>query len=68
MQATSSGSLVDPERNTRLASFTQRFRLWAGRPILEIDITLSDLDDGLARTGGYGGPMVGLPGMPLGVA
>jgi alpha-mannosidase len=44
VQATSSGSLVDPERNTRLASFTQRFRLWAGRPILEINITLSDLD------------------------
>ena len=44
VQATSSGSLVDPEQGNRLASFTQRFRLWAGRPILEIDITLSDLD------------------------
>ena len=44
VQATSSGSLVDPERHNRLASFTQRFRLWAGRPVLEIDITLSDLD------------------------
>jgi alpha-mannosidase len=44
MQATSSGSLLDPERNTRLASFTERFRLWAERPILEIDITIGDLD------------------------
>ena len=44
VQATSSGGLVDPERNTRLASFTQRCRLWADRPILEIDITLSALD------------------------
>ena len=38
------GSLVDPERNSRLASFSQRFRLWVGRPIIEIEITLSDLD------------------------
>ncbi len=44
VQATSSGSLVDPQRNTRLASFTQRLRLWSGRPMLEIEITLSDLD------------------------
>ena len=44
VQATSSGSLIDPQKDTRLASFTQRFRLWAGRPVLEIDITLSDLD------------------------
>ena len=44
VQATSSGSLVDPERNSRLASFKQRVRLWVGRPIVEIDITLSDLD------------------------
>ena len=44
VQATSSGGLVDHERNTRLASFTQRCRLWTDRPILEIDITLSALD------------------------
>ena len=43
-QATSVGSLVDPERNSRLASFSQHFRLWAGRPIVEIEITLSNLD------------------------
>jgi alpha-mannosidase len=44
VQATSIGSLIDPQRNIRLASFTQRFRLWAGRPTLEIDITVSDLE------------------------
>jgi alpha-mannosidase len=44
VQATSSGRLVDPERNNRLASFTQRIRLWAGRSIVEIDINLTDLD------------------------
>jgi alpha-mannosidase len=44
VQATSTGSLVDPERNSRLVSFKQRIRLWVGRPIVEIDITLSDLD------------------------
>jgi alpha-mannosidase len=44
VQATSSGSLIDPQKNTRLASFTERFRLWAGRPVLEIDIVVSDLD------------------------
>jgi alpha-mannosidase len=45
VQATSIGSLIDPQQNTRLASFTQRFRLWSGRPVLEIDITLSDLEE-----------------------
>ena len=44
VQATSRGSLVDAERKTHLASFTQQFRLWAGRSILEIDITITDLD------------------------
>jgi alpha-mannosidase len=44
VQATSSGSLIDPQKNIRLASFTERFRLWAGRPVLEIDIIVSDLD------------------------
>ena len=43
-QAMSVGSLVDPERNGRLASFSQRIRLWVGRPIVEIEITLSDID------------------------
>ncbi|MFI5457636.1 MAG: glycosyl hydrolase family 38 [Isosphaerales bacterium] len=44
VQATSSGTLVDPREGNRLASFAQRYRLWAGRPILEIEVTLSDLD------------------------
>jgi alpha-mannosidase len=44
VQASSSGTLVDPRHGQRLASFVQRYRLWTGRPILEIEITLSDLD------------------------
>ena len=44
MQATASGKLIDPRNGNRLASFVQRYRLWTGRPILEIEITLNDLD------------------------
>jgi len=44
VQATSSGGLFDAGSGKRLASFVQRYRLWSGRPILEIDITLADLD------------------------
>jgi alpha-mannosidase len=44
VQGTSAGSLIDPRQGNRAASFVQRFRLWAGRPILEIDVTLKDLD------------------------
>jgi alpha-mannosidase len=44
LQATSTGSLINPERNNRLLSFKQRIRLWAGRPIVEIHITVSNLD------------------------
>ena len=40
----STGSLIDPHQGNRLASFVQRYRLWTGRPILEIEVTLSDLD------------------------
>jgi len=43
-QATSSGSLVHPQQGHGLARFVQRYRLWAGRPILEIEVTLADLD------------------------
>ncbi len=43
-QATTTGTLHDPKDDRRLASFRQRFRLWAGRPTLEIRIELSDLD------------------------
>jgi alpha-mannosidase len=50
VQATSSGGLFETARGNRLASFVERYRLWAGRPILEIEITLSDIDTGwLAR-------------------
>ena len=44
MQATATGSLIDPHQGKRLASFVQRYRLWTGRPILEIEVTLADLD------------------------
>jgi alpha-mannosidase len=44
LQATAAGTIVDPRRDSSLASFTQRYRLWSGRPILEIEITLADLD------------------------
>ncbi|MGP0069420.1 MAG: glycosyl hydrolase family 38 [Isosphaeraceae bacterium] len=44
LQGTSSGSLIDPRQGNRVASFVQRYRLWVGRPILEIDVNLKDLD------------------------
>jgi alpha-mannosidase len=44
VQATATGGLIHPQDSKRLASFTQRYRLWTGRPIFEIEITLSDLD------------------------
>ncbi len=43
VQAVSAGTLLGPD-DRRLATFRQRFRLWSGRPVLEIDVTLSDLD------------------------
>ena len=50
VQAISRGVIVDPRDDRRLASFVQRYRLWTGRPILELDVTLSDLDpDWLGR-------------------
>ena len=39
VQATAVGHLVDPRQGNRLASFEQRYRLWTGRPILEIRMT-----------------------------
>ena len=44
VQATATGSLIHPQQGNRLASFVQRYRLWTGRPILEIEVTLADLD------------------------
>ena len=46
VQAMATGSLIHPQDGRRLASFTQRYRLWTGRPIAEIEITLGDLDQG----------------------
>ncbi len=52
-QATTTGTIHDPRDDRRLASFEQRFRLWSGRPTLEILVTLSDLDPAwLARIAG----------------
>jgi alpha-mannosidase len=44
VQATATGSLIHPHQGKRLASFVQRYRLWTGRPIVEIEVTLADLD------------------------
>jgi alpha-mannosidase len=44
VQGSSRGGLFDPISGQRLANFTQRYRLWTGRPILEVKITLSDLE------------------------
>ncbi len=43
-QLSSRGTLVDSTGTRRLASFHQRFRLWTGRPILELAITLDELE------------------------
>lgn len=43
-RATSWGGVFDPTDDVRLASFRQVLRLWSGRPILELEIELSDLD------------------------
>ena len=52
VQATVTGHLVHPQQGNRLASFVQRYRLWTGRPILEIEVTIDDLDpDWQSRAG-----------------
>lgn len=43
VQAVARGRLVDA-RDRVLARFRQRYRLWSGRPIAEIEITLDELD------------------------
>ncbi|MEW4567810.1 glycosyl hydrolase family 38 [Tautonia sp. JC769] len=45
VQAVSTGQILHPIEDRPLASFRQRFRLWSGRPVLELEIELSDLDD-----------------------
>ncbi len=44
VQATAAGKLFDSRTGARLASFIQRYRLWSGRPILEVDITLGEIE------------------------
>jgi alpha-mannosidase len=44
VQAVSEGRLVDSNHGRPLARFRQRFRLWSGRPTLDLDIELIDLD------------------------
>jgi alpha-mannosidase len=43
-QATTWGTIHDPRDDRQLAAFRQRFRLWTGRPTLEIEIELTNLD------------------------
>jgi alpha-mannosidase len=42
-QAVSTGALLSPD-GRKLATFKQRVRLWTGRPLVELTITLADLD------------------------
>ncbi len=35
------GEIFDPSTNTRLATFKQTFRVWLGRPFLEVDIEIT---------------------------
>jgi alpha-mannosidase len=43
VQVVSRGAVLGPG-DARLASFHQRLRLWSGRPTLELEVTLGDLD------------------------
>ncbi len=40
------GRLLESHADRPIASFRQRIRLWAGRPVLDLRIELSDLDPG----------------------
>jgi alpha-mannosidase len=46
VQATTSGRIIEPGEGKTLAAFEQRYRLWTGRPILEVNITLGEIDAG----------------------
>lgn len=50
VQATTTGTLHHPADDRPLARFTQRCRLWSGRPALEIEVTLDDLDEPWLRS------------------
>jgi alpha-mannosidase len=56
VQATATGTLVDSGSGAHLARFTQRYRLWTGRPILEVAITLSDVDANWLSTAAQSDP------------
>ncbi len=52
VQAIAKGSLVNTQDDRPIASFQQRYRLWSGRPQLDLEITLADLDEAwLSRNG-----------------
>jgi alpha-mannosidase len=44
VQAVARGTIAQAHDQRPLASFRQRYRLWTGRPILELEIVLDDLD------------------------
>ncbi len=44
-QAVSRGQIVDASSGRPYARFEQRFRLWTGRPTLELTIRLSEIDE-----------------------
>ncbi len=44
LQAVSRGQILDVSGSRPLATFRQRIRLWSGRPTLELEIQLSNLD------------------------
>ncbi len=56
VQATAIGRILDPRDGNNLASYRQRYRLWTGRPILEIQIALSDLDSAWLDHASHGDP------------
>ena len=43
VQGVSTGTIVGPD-DRRLATFRQQFRLWTGRPVVDLDLTLSEID------------------------
>ncbi len=44
VQAWTEGTLCDPRDDRVLVRYHQRFRLWHARPLMELEITISDLD------------------------
>jgi alpha-mannosidase len=58
VQARSGGTLIDSRDGSKLARFTQRYRLWTGRPILEIDVALSEVDPAWSARAGQADPWI----------